>query len=274
MKLNIKQVILIGVVFTLVISLAAFSNQSAFGQFIVKVKVCHNNETLVINDPNKLINHLSHGDGYGVCTNYHEVYTGDGPPPSKLGQNGDLYFNSFDKDSLKYYVKIGTQNWELRDALIQPANICETTDILKFNQTDNKWKCEKDLFEDADADAGNELQKLSVQGNQITLDQGGGTIFIEDGDSDSSNEIQELRIATNLSPIYFLAAQGSLSDTIDCDAGSIASGVNILWVSRNGNPEFSNTIFNGGTASFTVNEISTLDQVEFNVEVTCIELGP
>jgi parallel beta-helix repeat protein len=42
---------------------------------------------------------------------------------------------------------------------------------------------------DADTDAANELQTLSLSGSELTLSDGGGTFSINDADSDSSNEL-------------------------------------------------------------------------------------
>jgi hypothetical protein len=42
----------------------------------------------------------------------HMVFTGEGPPPDKLGKIGNLYFDS--KNELISYVKIANDEWELR----------------------------------------------------------------------------------------------------------------------------------------------------------------
>ena len=49
-----------------------------------------------------------------------------------------------------------------------------------------------DQVDDADADAGNELQALSRNGLDLSLSNGGGTISIADNDNDPNNEIQLL----------------------------------------------------------------------------------
>jgi len=132
-----------------------------------------------------------------------KVLTGDGPPPDKLGKKGDLYFDSWDDDSLEYYVKIGKKEWELRGTLVEPSNECERGDVLKFNKVDNKWvcvdgenlggltcsdgqiakwnntaekwECQEDLVDDADADPANELQDLSLTGQDLSITPAGNT---------------------------------------------------------------------------------------------------
>ncbi|MBN1132721.1 MAG: tail fiber domain-containing protein [Bacteroidales bacterium] len=57
-----------------------------------------------------------------------------------------------------------------------------------------------DAVDDADADPANELQTLSIEGENITLSRGGGTIAlpvddVNDADADPDNEIQTLAIA-------------------------------------------------------------------------------
>ncbi len=41
----------------------------------------------------------------------HKVHTGDGPPPSGLGQVGDLYIDSSDTDNLVIYKKTAKKTW-------------------------------------------------------------------------------------------------------------------------------------------------------------------
>ena len=97
-----------------------------------------------------------------------------------------------------------------------------TGQVMKWNGT--QWAPGSDAIDDADADASNEIQQLSISGNQLSLSNGGGTVtiagsglyfpgagldtlaggatFINTGDRDSTDDI------TNTT-----AAGGDLSGT-------------------------------------------------------------
>ena len=155
-----------------------------------KINICHKGKDKKIKEKS-LKSHLKHGDTLGKCKHHDDdddddddddkkfkkgkVLTGDGPPPDKLGKKGDLYFDSRDDDSLEYYVKVGKKEWELRGTLVEPSNDCERGDVLKFNKVDNKWVCVEDLVEDDDADPENELQDLSLSGQDLSLTPAGNT---------------------------------------------------------------------------------------------------
>jgi len=55
-------------------------------------------------------------------------------------------------------------------------------------------KLPADLVDDADADAANELQTISKNGNTVTLSNNGGsfTDAVDDADADASNELQTI----------------------------------------------------------------------------------
>jgi len=210
----------------------------------------------------------------------HKVLTGDGPPPKKLGEIGDLYFDSWDDDSLEYYVKVGKKEWELRGTLVEPSDDCESGDVLKYNQADNKWKCEEDLVDDADADPVNELQTLSRSGSDVTLSQSDETVSIDDADADPANELQSIRITTKIitgegEPLYDLQPESQpgqfVTGSITCDAGK-ATGFQILWVQSNGTPVIKDLLFSGATATFTIANAHLEESAEVNVMVICMEL--
>jgi len=69
-----------------------------------------------------------------------------------------------------------------------------------------------DAVDDADADAANELQTLSLNGANLTLSDGGGTISIADSDSNSSNELQNLTLTGNALGLSGSATSFDLAD--------------------------------------------------------------
>jgi len=218
--LGVKQLALFGAILGLVFSTGAISYQAAFADdddddHDYKVYVCHKGEDLKISIY-ALKKHLKHKDSEGKCEKdddkhdddkkfkKHKVLTGDGPPPKKLGKKGDLYFDSWDDDSLEYYVKIGKKKWELRGTLVEPSNpdacvrgsvlkydafnnkwlcvdgtnlgglSCSDGQIAKWNNTEEKWECEDDLVVDGDADSTNEFQDLGLTGRDLSITDGTG----------------------------------------------------------------------------------------------------
>ncbi|MEL6671098.1 MAG: hypothetical protein AAFR61_02870 [Bacteroidota bacterium] len=93
------------------------------------------------------------------------------------------------------YSKIATQMQisHLTDVEVGPVVV---DDVLKWNGT--AWAAGTDRFEDADADSTNELQTLTLSGNDISLSRGGGTVSLPaDADADSTNELQTLTLTGN-----------------------------------------------------------------------------
>ena len=128
---------------------------------------------------------------------------------------------------------------------------------------------------DTDANPSNELQTLSQIGTDVTLSQSGGAITVNDPDSDPRNELQNLVVATKMSSVYVVTNGIPVSGAVDCDSSFFAIGANIIPISTYGGViEFRSLSFNGPTASFTLEEIATLEDTDIMVMITCLKLDP
>ena len=256
--LGVKQLALFGAVLGLVFGTGAVSFGDASASGNDKIYICYKDKDKKIKEKD-LNKYLKKGATLGKCHDdggdddrhgddrhdddkhdddrhdddkkfkKHKVFTGDGPPPKKLGKKGDLYFDTWDIDGLEYYVKIEKKVWEFRGILVEVNSDCDIRDIIKFDGS--KWVCTDDLVEDDDADPVNELQTLSQSGSDVTLSQGGGTVSIDDADADSTNEIQE-PILQNRDLSLSL---GSTSITLPFALDSQSCGTNEAIIGFDGN---------------------------------------
>jgi len=258
MNLNIKQVILFGAVFSLVFSLAAFSNEAAFGDHNSKSYICHKGKTMEVNS-NALNGHFKHGDTDGKCsqkssTAKSKVLTGDGPPPDELGEEGDLYFDSTNENALDYYLKIDYKVWEFRGTLLQPSNDCQNGDVLKYNLVDKKWECSVDL---------DTLASLSCSDNQIAQWNATSTTW-DCADISSSDTLADLscsdtQIAKWNSTAVKWECNDDLVDDTDIDPTNELQLLTRLGTDIILNPGGSNVSVNDTDANPT-NELQTLSQ--------------
>jgi len=152
-----------------------------------KIYVCHEGENLKIKE-SELEEHLLHGDTEGKCKKFkaHDVITGDGPPPDKLGKEGDLYLDSWNEDSLEYYVKVGKNEWEFRGIIVEINSACDIRDIIKFDGT--KWLCADDL---------DTLGNLTCSDGQIAKRSGTEWVCAEDGGGETLTEAEVEEFITN-----------------------------------------------------------------------------
>jgi|GEM_PF-2686525 len=106
-------------------------------------------------------------------------------------------------------------------------------------------KLPADLVDDADADAANELQTISKNGNTVTLSNNGGsfTDAVDDADADASNELQT--ISKDGNTVTLSNSGGSFIDAVD-DADADASN-ELQTITKDGNTV---TLSNNG-GSFT-----------------------
>ncbi|MCB9232295.1 MAG: tail fiber domain-containing protein [Bacteroidia bacterium] len=114
--------------------------------------------------------------------------------------------------------------------------------------TDAANKAYVDAHTDADANPTNELQTLSVSGNQVSLSNGGGTVTVNvnDADSDPTNEIQNLTV-TNSGVNRTINISGGTGATFSVADNDNSSSNELQTISKVGSTV---TLSNGG-GSFT-----------------------
>lgn len=79
----------------------------------------------------------------------------------------------------RYADKAGAVDMALEELTDVSAPALIPGDILKWNGT--QWEGDVDNVEDADNDASNEIQTLSLSGNDLSLSNGGGTVTLSSG---------------------------------------------------------------------------------------------
>ncbi|MEZ4848091.1 MAG: hypothetical protein R3B93_05595 [Bacteroidia bacterium] len=84
------------------------------------------------------------------------------------------------------YSKVAT---EMKISQLTDVNIgaVAVDDVLKWNGSE--WVAGTDVVDDADADPANEIQTLSLNGSNLTLSNGGGTVSLPSAASDSSSAL-------------------------------------------------------------------------------------
>lgn len=150
-----------------------------------------------------------------------------------------------------------------------------------------------DHVDDSDADSANEIQSLSLNGTDLTLSMGGGTVSVNDADSDPLNEIQMLSlIGSNLQlsggggeidlggkiTSTMLAAGAVTSDKIAAGAvseASIADGA--VTANKLAAGLMTPKIWSGGPSGANRNtewQILKLDSIEFNTGSSHFSVSP